>query len=139
MKRALIILALLAVPLAPAALPAQQAALSEPVALELGRKYTRWFYAAEIDSMLGVMRPEFIEQIGGPEGLEQVVTSTLTQRGLELEVIRESATPSQSGGYTYSRIVVMEADPDQRYEWTYSLDAAGQVVVAGLRPHSGAE
>ena len=128
------LLALVATLLLPAVAQAQ---MTQDGAKAKGQQFVQWIYDFQIDSLYEHMTPEFRDQIGGREAIEAAITSLITEQGLETEVVKEGVSPAEGGAFHYSRVIRLQANPDQLMEWTFTVSPDGRMATGGMRVHSG--
>ena len=113
-----------------ALLLAAPAAAQDDGALERGRQLTGWLLAGQADSLAAALSPEFLDAVGGRDGLAAFAGQVATA-GAEGEVTDERAFPE--GGLTaYYRVSRFENVPSVTAQWVW--DAGGTVVGMLLTP-----
>ena len=53
------------------------------------------------------------------------------------EVIKEEIAPTEGGAFNYSRVIRLQANPEQLMEWTFTVSPEGKMTTGGLRGYSG--
>lgn len=121
---------------APAA-PAVPAAPIKPIGneIELGRKFTQWFFTAQFDSLFGYFDEEGQQNLGNPAAMQQHLDELVARVGEETAVIEE-------------KVVMRNGKPQYWRTGTYSLAAEpimirwvivnGKILGIGLNPASQA-
>ncbi len=139
--------AMLAIP--SASLAAQEAAppaLKPPVTLTaadsarylaLGKSYTRWFLNAHVDSLVAVIDPASLEQMGGADGVHKTMQQVGERAGAQLAVVEEKLTRRRGFIQYWHAGNFSEMTTDQLViRWL--LDEHGKIVGAGVGPRANA-
>jgi len=122
--------------LVPGVTAAQSAALDEAGARAIGQQWVQWFFDFQVDSLYEAMTPEFRDQIGGKPSIEGAINETISERGLESEVVKEEVTRSESGTFTYTRVSKFE-DPGALMQWTFVITPERRMAMGGMREYLG--
>ncbi|HEX6938406.1 MAG TPA: M23 family metallopeptidase [Longimicrobiales bacterium] len=96
--------------------------------LELGRRYTAWFYAESLDRLLTVFSSELVAGMGGEAGLRAFREQVATQLGAERRVVDERLTRA-GRGEVYLRLAEFE-----KYDGVIEVVAASRDGIEDNRP-----
>jgi len=114
------------------------AAQSEsPDSLELGRKFTGWFFDGDSDSLWNAMGESMQGRLGSVESIQDMMDQVYDQIGEEAEVVSESAKLRDDGVVEYRRTAEFDG-ATERVVWIWRISAEGKLVGASIRPESQA-
>ncbi|MEP6590818.1 MAG: hypothetical protein ABJC19_06520 [Gemmatimonadota bacterium] len=137
------VLLLSAVPLAAQTAPAPVSAAS-PITLtpakeqqlfDLGQRYTRWFLAGRADSVLGAMAPETATEMGGIEGVRQMMDQVAERAGVEVAITEEKMT-RRKGNPQFWHAAKFRDFTDDELVLRWVMDADGKITGIGFGPKS---
>lgn len=112
------------------ALPAATSASDDP-GLERGRAATALALAGDDAALAGKISAQFLEGIGGLQGLKSFLGAVAAQLGAEQAVLEEHVF-HESGVTSYYRRSRFEKMPDVTTYW--AIDPAGTIVAGSVRP-----
>lgn len=131
------LLALVATLVLPAALQAQTAVQHpHPNALALARKYTEWFFAGQMDSLIRHMPVAEGQTQPTVEQLQERLDMVTSRAGNETEVIEEMFV-KRNGAFQYWRTSRFDNFPEP-FLFRWVIDEAGNIQGMGLGPRSQA-
>ena len=113
---------------AQAALPADS--------LERARTAAKLFYAASVDSLIAMMTPETLGQVGGKAGLTEGISMVALRAGAEVSVVEERWN-MRNGARQYWRTSKMSEFPDD-FLLRIVLNAEGKIIGIGMGPAASA-
>lgn len=113
------------------AIVAAPASAQDEAALEAGREVTALALAGEAEALARRLSPDFLEAIGGLEGLKAFLEGIAAQAGAEQDVLSEQAF-RENGTVSYYRRSRFARMPDVTTAWT--IDAAGTITSGSVRP-----
>lgn len=100
--------------------------------MELGRRYTTWFYADSVDRLVAVFSSDLVAALGGEAGLRAVREQIAMQLGAERRVVDERTTRVGRGG-SYIRYAEFEKY-DGVIEVVWAIGDGGVVEGFVIRP-----
>lgn len=101
-------------------------------AKEMGRRYTEWFYAGEMDRLLERFSPGMRKLFASAEQIRAFRQQVLVQVGQEQEVLDERVA-SEGGGRVYVRIARFSGTP-QPIAVTWAVAGDGAILGFSVRP-----
>jgi murein DD-endopeptidase MepM/ murein hydrolase activator NlpD len=101
-------------------------------AKDLGRRYTEWFYAGEMDRLWQRFSPEMRKLFASAEQVRAFRQQVLVQVGQEQEVLDERVT-SEGGNQIYVRTARFSGTP-QPIVVTWGLAGDGAILGFSVRP-----
>ena len=104
--------------------------------LEIARRAATFFYAGEVDSLITMMTPAVLNEIGGREGLLGGLSQVSLRAGDEASVVEERWN-LRNGQRQYWRTSKMTQFPDD-FLLRFNLDAQGLISGIGMGPAAAA-
>lgn len=101
--------------------------------LALGKTYNRWFLAGKADSLLQVLAPETVENIGGIEGLRSMMNQIAERAGVETKIVEEKMT-RRNGRPQFWHAGLFSDFPDDQLVLRWILDSNGKITGVGAGP-----
>ncbi len=124
---------LLAQESAPAPVPAPMAALDSAATIELGRKYTEWFYSDLGDSLMAHSSAQVQEKLSATQ-LSEFLGQLISQVGNEVSVIAETVVAKDTlSGYLREAQFEMIDEP---LIVAFTLGGTGNIYGFFIRPKS---
>lgn len=129
---------ILAIALA-ATLTSAAAAQSSPVtrddSLSIGRKYVKWVYENQADSLWNRLDEQMRSMIGSKDAMIKETDELVIAFGNEVEVVQETVT-ARDGNLVYTREAKFDGRPDEPLVWSWTIAPDGAIKGARIRPKS---
>lgn len=100
--------------------------------LEIVRRASHFFYTGEADSLIAMMSPSTLAELGGREGLLAGISQVGTRAGDEVEVVEERWN-LRNGQRQYWRTSKMTLFPED-FLLRFNIDDQGLITGIGLGP-----
>lgn len=104
--------------------------------LEIVRRAARYFYAVQADSLMAMMTPALVADLGGREGISQGLTQVLMRAGSETQVVDERWN-MRNGARQYWRTSRMSDFPED-FLFRVAIDPDGRIFGLGMGPAAAA-
>ena len=118
---------------------ASTAAAQSPVtrddSLSLGRKYVKWVYENQADSLWNRLDDQMKSMIGSKDAMIKETDELVIAFGNEVEVVEETVTASE-GNLVYTREAKFDGRPDEAMVWNWTIAPDGTIKGARIRPKS---
>ncbi len=131
LRRALFVLAFTSVA---APLAAQQPLHRD--SLQIARRAAQFFYSGAVDSLVAMLSPQTLSDIGGREGLVGGISQVSLRAGEEVSVVEERWN-LRNGQRQYWRTSKMSQFPGD-FLLRFNLDAQGLITGIGMGPAAAA-
>ncbi len=126
---------LLALAATPALAQSSTAALTQADSMALGRRLTHWFYTGQADSLWNSMGEGFRGEVGGVEGIREVMDRVASRAGVETDLLSEQVIAAGEGRIEYRRTAKFTVS-EEPVVVRWVTDSAGRIVGAAIRPLS---
>jgi hypothetical protein len=134
MKRVHQLIVAAALIFSPGVMQAQERLPSD--SMEIGRKYSTWFYTGMADSLLAHMDSGVVANGMSVAEIEQAMTNVATRAGNEVSVIEEKFI-TRNGRRQYWRTSKMDT-LDEPFLLRWVIDSNGKIAGVGIGPLSQA-
>ena len=118
------------------------AAQSSPVtrddSLSLGRKYIKWVYENQSDSLWNKLDEQMKAMMGSKDVMIKETDELVIAFGNEVEVVEETVT-ARDGNLVYTREAKFDGRPDEPMVWSFTIAPDGTITGARIRPKSQAQ
>ena len=125
-----------------ATLASTAAAQSSPVtrddSLSLGRKYVKWVYENQSDSLWNRLDDQMKAMMGSKDVMIRETDELVIAFGNEVEVVEESVA-ARDGNLVYVREAKFDGRPDEAMVWQWTIAPDGTIKGARIRPKSQVE
>lgn len=114
----------------PSLLAGRPRALTRDQAIDLGRRYTDWFYAGADEALFHAMDPQVQASFGGPDGVARQRALLVQLGGVEGQLLEERLT-LRHGYPQYWRCARFPLS-DEPLVMRWVMNGAGEIVGVGL-------
>ena len=118
------------------------AAQSSPVtrddSLSIGRKYVKWVYENQADSLWNRLDEQMRAMIGSKDAMIKETDELVIAFGTEVEVVQETVS-ARDGNLVYTREAKFDGRPDEPMVWSWTIAPDGAIKGARIRPKSQME
>ncbi|MGH7586819.1 MAG: hypothetical protein ACREMH_11265 [Gemmatimonadales bacterium] len=123
-------------------LASNAAAQSSPVtrddSLSLGRKYVRWVYENQVDSLWNRLDEQMKSMMGSKDVMIKETDELVIAFGTEVQVVEETVT-ARDGNLVYTREAKFDGRPDEAMVWSWTIAPDGAIKGARIQPKSPAQ
>lgn len=105
----------------------------EAVALERGRRLSRWLVEGRVDSVASRLATDYRERLGGPAGVARAVEGLAARLGRERELLAEEAFTRMREDHYY-RVARFTKTGDRSVTLHWAWDEEGRIVYLRARP-----